>query len=175
MKPQATMTAPVMEAVNPKIVKSESLLERTKKIYQEIERRAYEFFEKRGFVHGNDVSDWLFAEKELLRPIPIELKEEEKELILRAELPGFKADDLEISIETNRVIINGKTERESKKELKKLHYSEFHTKEIFRSIDLPLDVKPAEATAVLKDGVLTLTLPKAAANKPVHVEVKTLL
>lgn len=161
--------------ITPKIVKAEGLLDRMKELYHSIANRAYEFFAGRGYTDGHDLEDWLWAEKELLHPLPLEVKENDTEFTISAEVPGFEAEDLKVSIEPNRLIINGKVETESKKGHKKTAYTEFQRKEIFRTIDLPVTIKAEQATATLKNGILTLILPKVVSSEPKEIEVKSII
>lgn len=58
-------------------------------IEKAIARRAHELFASRGFTDGQDLSDWLTAESEILEPFRLKLSETEEEVTLKAELPGF--------------------------------------------------------------------------------------
>jgi HSP20 family protein len=139
-----------------------------------VARRAYELFESRGRQHGNDLEDWLQAESELLRPIPIEVAEQDDTLTVRAEIPGFATEDLEIKMEPSRLLIKGKKEQPTERKTRKTTFSEFPANEVFvsRVVSLPVEINPEKSIATLQDGILHVTLPKAAA-KPVRVEVKT--
>lgn len=82
-------------AVMLKFVPAPVLREREKRIRDLIARRAYEIFERRGSSHGSDISDWLWAESELLFPCRHDLKETPDAFVLEAEMPGgFTADEL---------------------------------------------------------------------------------
>ena len=153
-----------------KATKIEGSLERMEHLYDTISRRAFELYEKDGRVDGHDLRHWLEAERELLHPVHMKLEETEGEFVVQAELPGFTASDVEVSVEPRRVIITGK--RESKEENKQggAVYVEQCSDEIFRTMDLPGEVNVMKVTATLKDGVLNIQLPKAAATKPTIVE-----
>jgi HSP20 family protein len=153
-----------------KAAKIEGSLERMGHLYNTISRRAFELFEKEGRVDGHDLRHWLEAERELLHPVHMKLEETEGEFVVQAELPGFAASDVEVSVEPRRVIITGK--RESKEENKQgdAVYVEQCSDEIFRTMDLPAEVNVMKVTATLKDGVLNIQLPKAAAAKPTVIE-----
>lgn len=161
----------------PFIVEAEKLFERMKEISQNISHRAYELFESNG-VYTDSFSDWFRAESELLRPLPVEIKETEKQLVVKAEVPGFKAEDIEISVEPHRLIISGKETSEEKKEVEKAEQTilnEFRSRQFFRSFELPAMVEPASAYATLKDGMLELLLNKEEqAKAATKVEVKPL-
>lgn len=136
-------------------------------LYDKIAKRAFSFFELRGFTHGHDLEDWLRAETELLMPVAVELSETETELAVRAEAPGFTEKDVEITLEPDRLVIKGKAEKKVEEKKKKTVYSEISSREIFRSITLPAEIDPDRATATLKDGVLEISMPKAVpAGKP---------
>jgi HSP20 family protein len=104
--------------------------------------------------------------------LPVEIAETEQELKIRAEVPGFTASDLKVSVEPQQVIITGKSEKSDQKKDEKTPYTELSTNEIMRVLDLPARVDPSKATAVLRDGVLELLIPKLAATEPVKIEVK---
>ncbi len=74
-------------------------------------------------------------------------------------------------MEPSRLLIRGKKQTTERK-VKKMIYSEFQASEVFRVVSLPVEVNPEKSIAALQDGVLQLTLPRAAAAKPVRVEVK---
>jgi HSP20 family protein len=153
------------------VVEAERLLKRMREVSEAIAKRAYDFFEERGGEIGRDIDDWLHAELELLKPVPVEITEEEGVLKVRAEVPGFAAGDIQVSVERRRVIISGNVEKTGEQKTEKTVYTERQSNEIFRALDLPAEVDPDKVTATLKDGVLELTLAKAAISEPVRVEV----
>ena len=91
------------------------------------------------------------------------LAESDGALTVAVEVPGFGADQLQVSLEPRRLMISGKKETSKEKEEEQrqtIVYREQCSDEILRVIDLPEDVDPAKATAILKHGVLELKLPK---------------
>lgn len=136
-----------------------------------IAKRAYEMFAGRGFADGHDLADWFAAEREFLKPVPLELKDAKDELIVRAEVPGFEAKDLTIEVEGMNLVIRGKREttKEEKEKEGKTVYTERKAEEIYRLVPLPVMVMPETAKAEINNGVLELTLPKAA--KPRNIKV----
>ncbi len=154
-------------------VAAEHFFEDFAKTTQEIAKKAFERFEKRGYKLGHELEDWFKAERELLRPVPIEIKDVDGKLDIRAEVPGFTAENLKVSVEPDRVTIKGDTEEKSEKKDAGTIYSEWRSNKLFRSIDLPNRVEPDKATATIKDGVLTLSIPKVAETKPNEVKIKS--
>jgi HSP20 family molecular chaperone IbpA len=158
-------TSPILE-------EGEKLFEQMKDFSQSIAKRAYEFFEQRGRELGHEMEDWFRAEFELMRHIPVEMKHSNEQIIVRAETPGFTADDIKVSIEPRQIIISGKTTRQEKEETEKKVFSEFRADQFYRRLTLPAEVNPAKATASLKDGVLELKLTKAVTVQPVNVQIQ---
>jgi HSP20 family protein len=158
-KGTATQLAPVTTSV--KLVEPGILLDRINRIHEGIERRAFELFQHNGGVPGRELDDWFKAEEELLHPVHMNLAESDGALTVAVEVPGFGADQLQVSLEPRRLMISGKKETSREEEKKQtIVYREQCSDEILRIIDLPEDVDPAKATAILKHGVLELKLPK---------------
>jgi HSP20 family protein len=142
-------------------------------IYDSIAQRAYEIFEGKGSIFGHDWDDWFQAEAEKLHPVHIDVVDAGDAIKVRAEVPGFAAEDLDITVEPDCLTIMGKREAKEEKENEgKVVYTERCADEILRVIDLPAEVDPAKVTANLKDGVLELSMPKAAPPKKIKVESK---
>lgn len=157
----------------PLFVEAEQLFEQMKELTQNIAKRAYDFFEARGREFGRELDDWFRAESEVLRRVPVEIKEEGDKLIVRAEVPGFKAEDIKVSVEPQRVVISGKTEAKEEKQEAQTVYSEWRANQFCRALTLPHEIDPATAVATIKEGVLELALTKTETQAPVEVAVKT--
>jgi HSP20 family protein len=155
----------------PVIVEAKNLIEQLESVSERIAQRAYEFFQTKGQQFGNDIDDWLHAEFELLRPAPVEISETEDQLKVRAEVPGFAAKDIKVSVEPRRVLLSGKTKQSAEKSAEKIIYTEWRSEEILRTVDLPKEVDPGKVTAKLQDGVLTLSMAKLKVPEPVDIPV----
>lgn len=140
--------------------------------FDSIARRAYEIFEANGRQFGRDMEDWFRAERELLHPVNVEVRDSDDLLTLRAEVPGFEAKDLEISVEPNRMTLAGKREWRKEEEKEKVLLSERRTNQLFRSLELPSEIIPEKVTATLKDGILELKMPKSATTRKIRIEPK---
>jgi HSP20 family protein len=152
---------------------SSGILSEFDRIYGSIAQRAFGLFEGNGRWPGHDLDDWFRAERELVRPIPVELKETDAGFTARMEVPGFSHNDLEIALEPRLLRISGKRETKQEQTKGKTLWSEFRADQVLRTIALPADVDTSKASAQLKDGVLTIDLPKAAHAKAVKIEAKT--
>ncbi len=158
---------------SPIFVEAEKLFEQMREFSHSIARRAYEFFEARGRQFGNDLDDWFRAESDLMRSVPVEIKETEDQIKVRAEVPGFAANEINVSVEPKFLVISGKSEKSTEEKKEQTVLSEFRSNHFCRELPFPAEVDPAKATATLKDGVLELVLEKAVTTKAVDVEVKT--
>lgn len=101
----------------------------------------------------------------------IELKDTDTEVILRAELPGIDAKDLDVQVTREAVSISGEYRAATKTEEHRALRSEFRYGSFYRVVPLPIAVKNDEVKADLKDGILTLVLPKVQADRPKVVKV----
>jgi HSP20 family protein len=158
----ATQSAAVMQRMKgTKIVEhsSEEIFNQFSQMYDLVGRRAFEIFESNGGSPGHDLEDWLRAESELLRPVPLNVTESNGEYIVRAEVPGFGSKDIKISVEPRCFAISGKRETKEK-ENGRLIRSEWCADRIFRSLDLPSDVDTSTVSATVQDGILTVHLSK---------------
>jgi HSP20 family protein len=90
---------------------------------------------------------------------------------VRAELPGVKADDLEISVTNNSVSISGER-RISENQNVKYYRQEREAGRFSRMISLPTPIDTSKAEAHSSDGILTITIPKAEAAKPRQISIK---
>lgn len=91
---------------------------------------------------------------------------------LRAEIPGLKSDELEIQVTSNTITLSGERKIPTENENAKYHRREREAGTFSRGISLPGDVNPDKVEASLKDGMLTVVIPKAEAAKPKQITVK---
>jgi len=156
----------------PKLVSPGELLQRVEELYDQIAKRAFEIFEGNGRAFGHDLEDWFKAESELLHPAHVNVSETEKEVGVCAEVPGFAANELEVSVDGTRLTIAGKRETTQERKEGKTTYQEQCSNQLLRVIDLPATVDTAKAEATLQNGVLELKLAKAAPAKKIAIGTK---
>jgi HSP20 family protein len=105
--------------------------------------------------------------------IKVDVEENDKAYVVKAEIPGVKKEDIDIQIDGNVVSISAESKREKKVEEKgKVIRSERYYGAMLRSFSLANDVDQAEATAKYTDGILELTLPKKATSAAKKLTVK---
>jgi HSP20 family protein len=98
--------------------------------------------------------------------------ERENELLVEAEVPGLRSDDLDISVVGNQLVLRGRRAEFDDKSAT-YHRRERGVGEFTRTVELPIAVKPDGVQARLSDGVLLITLPKAEAAKPRKIQVQS--
>jgi HSP20 family protein len=101
----------------------------------------------------------------------VDIAETESEIVVTAELPGVKQEDVDVTVTNDVLTIKG--EKKDEKEIKKENYHRIERSygSFHRSIGLPTGVKGKEAKAICKDGVLKVTIPKAEEAKPKQIKI----
>jgi HSP20 family protein len=151
-------------AGTPKIVFGEGLAELASNIRDAVAHRAYELFEARGSQHGHDIDDWFRAEAELVHPMSVDIWQSEQEVVVTAQVPGFRPEEVSIGVEPGRVLIWG---RPDPKPVDSNAYPTRASIALYHTLDLPAKVDPSRATARLSHGLLKLELPKVVARSGV--------
>ncbi len=107
-------------------------------------------------------------------PPAIDILEERETVVVRAEMPGVDKDNVEVSLRDNTLLISGSIKRGKEEKKENFYYSERRYSSYSRSVELPCKVNEAKITAALRNGILTVTLPKAeeVKAKKITVEVK---
>ena len=102
----------------------------------------------------------------------IDLYQTTDEVVVKAALPGLKADDVQITITADVLTLRGEFKQDDERKDATYHIREHRSGAFERSLMLPTDVQTDKAKAEFVDGVLTITLPKAEAVKPKTITVK---
>lgn len=102
----------------------------------------------------------------------VDIFENKNEIVLEVELPGMKAEDVDISIENNVLTIRGERKFEKKDEGDNFHRVERAYGSFTRSFTLPPTVSSENANAEFENGLLRLTLAKREEAKPRRIEIK---
>lgn len=102
----------------------------------------------------------------------IDIKETEDAIVVKAELPGIEEEKVDIEIMDNVMTISGEKAEEKVEEGEGYHYKESHTGTFTRSFNLPADVKADSAQAEMKNGVLSITIPKVEPKKAKKISIR---
>jgi HSP20 family protein len=102
----------------------------------------------------------------------VDITEDDKEYLIKAELPEVKKEDVKVTVEDATLTITGERKLEKEEKDKKYHRIERSYGSFVRSFALPEGTDGSKVSAEFKDGVLKVHLPKTAPTKPKAVEVK---
>jgi HSP20 family protein len=102
----------------------------------------------------------------------VDMYQTDDEVVVKAALPGFKADEVQINITGDVLTLRGEVKHEEEQKERAWHIREQRWSSFERSIALPTDVTADKAVADFENGVLTITLPKAEEVKPKTITVK---
>ena len=100
-----------------------------------------------------------------------DIRELPEAYLFEADLPGIRQEDLDLNLAGNRLTVTGKREASGQREGENVFTLERSFGCFCRSFNLPEGVDPQAIKAVLKDGVLTLTLPKSPEVQPKRIQV----
>jgi HSP20 family molecular chaperone IbpA len=152
-------------AVSPtvyRLLPNDPFLREVKRIHSDIAKRAYELSAASGFLRGHEVEDWCQAEAQLLAPVSVEIVEHRNEVMVKAHLPGFDHDDVEVYSDSRRMFLRATHDEELEGDAE---YFGEKSRVVFRSIELPCEIDPDRARATLVRGTIEILLPKVQAVK----------
>lgn len=102
----------------------------------------------------------------------VDITEDDKEYLIKADLPDIKKEDVKISVQDNTLAVSGERKYEKEEKDKKYHRVERSYGSFMRSFTLPEDADGSKITAEYKNGVLNVHLPKSEKVKPKTIDVK---
>ena len=102
---------------------------------------------------------------------PLDVHEDKEKFSVRVELPGMKREDIEVTLQDGALVISGERTEETVQEGTEVHRQERSYGKFTRALTLPAAVADNQVAAQYKDGVLTVTLPKAEEAKPKSITV----
>jgi HSP20 family molecular chaperone IbpA len=153
------------------LIENDPFFARIREHHQSIVRHAYELFKESGFKNVHDLAVWQRAVFEMLKEVPLKVTETDDGISIRAEVPGFTEESVEVKVDRHRVLIGGRQEKASISEDEKNETvcAERSTKEFYSESLLPAEIDPEKVTAELKNGVLEIRLPKCVQSTKVKV------
>jgi HSP20 family protein len=104
--------------------------------------------------------------------VPINMYQTDREVVVKAALPGIKPEEIDVSITGDTLTIKGETKSNEEIKRENCLYKEHRYGAFRRSVALPDGLKSDKAEAVFDQGVLTLTIPKLEKTKPKSVKIK---
>src|SRR2546421_12767373 len=130
----------------------------------DVENRLSRFFGRRTTNGREDITiaDW--------EPLA-DITEDDKEYLIKAELPDVKKEDVKVTVENGVLTISGERKFEKEEKKKKYHRVERAYGSFMRSFSLPDQADASKVKAEFKNGMLTVHLPKSEKAKPKQIEV----
>jgi HSP20 family protein len=101
----------------------------------------------------------------------VDLFEDKDNFTVKAELPGMKNEDIEVSVHEGVLTISGERKKENERKESESYRAERVFGRFHRTVSLPATVNAEKVAAAYKDGVLTVTLPKAEEAKPKQIPI----
>ena len=120
------------------------------------------FFEQPDYAFSDLFTGWTPA---------VDVLDDKDRLTVKAELPGFKREDIDVSVHENNLIISGERRCEDEQKEGEFYRCERYYGKFNRSVPLPASVDTSKIQARYRDGVLTVTLPKSENAKRKQIEV----
>jgi HSP20 family molecular chaperone IbpA len=137
-----------------------SFFETFEGLQAKIRRRANEIFRSRPPQGGDQVSDWLQAESEVLTQIAMNFEEEDDQYVLRGEIPGFSSNEVELLVDNDILSVTGTHTEQAKKKTKSGEERRSSEVSFFRRMPLPADADADHMNAKVEGGMLEVTFPK---------------
>lgn len=117
------------------------------------------------------VSSWN-AGNDVEGQLTIDVYQTEGEIVIKSTIAGVKPEDLDVAINNDMVTIRGERKNEEMVGSENYYYQECYWGSFSRSVVLPVDIIAEKAEASLKNGILTIRLPKADINKVKKIQVR---
>ena len=164
-KPSKELAIPKKTQVKP-IKKPTAIVRRRSQSQGDIEQAFDQAFD----IFRRDFEDLLFPTENLIvfpelpeiRTPAVDLEDHEKNFVLKAEMPGFKKDEIELNVQEDSIEISGMAGWKYDEKNENYLCKERACKSFYRFVDLPEEIKVDDVNANLSDGILEVTLPKKA-------------
>jgi HSP20 family protein len=130
---------------------------------EEMDRLVNQFFRRGDGEEGN----WV---RGMWAP-SVDIYENDDAFVLKAELPGFTKEDIQIELHNNRLILRGERKQETEAKEEQYHRRERAYGRFERSFLLPTMIDADKVTANFKNGIVELRLPKSEAAKPKRIAI----
>lgn len=102
----------------------------------------------------------------------VDMYEDDKEIIVKAEIPGVEPKDVDITVTADSISLKGELKEETERREDGYIRAERRFGQFYRTLPLPAEVRPEEAQATFKNGVLEVRMPKAQMGRRQGVKVK---
>jgi HSP20 family molecular chaperone IbpA len=126
---------------------------------EEIRRRAYELFERRGGEAGHELDDWLAAEADICGALESEFTENDTAYDIRLKLPDFQPEEIEVTAAPEEILVRARSRKEQREETQEGIRTEMSAREVYRRFELQRPTRTDQVTARLENGTLHIYAP----------------
>ena len=138
---------------------------------EDMQRRISSLFDSRPFRRSNLTNDEESITVAEWAPL-VDIAEDDKEYLIKVELPEVQKDDVKVTVESGTLTISGERKAEKEEKGRKFHRVERSYGRFERSFSIPDDAESDNVKAEFKDGVLRVHLAKSEKARPKQIEVK---
>jgi HSP20 family protein len=135
-------------------------------------QRTVELFTDRRRSSGAKLDHGFPARQGVVSRPQTAIAETDTHVEVRVALPGFQSDEVTVFVEPRTITISGRRKKQTPTANEYVKYSDISTGEVFRRLQLPMEVNPDRARAALRDGILSLILPKAGTSDKKEVNAE---
>lgn len=128
--------------------------------------------QKSSFSRSPEHSQWDQESEENDGQLTIDMYQTETDIVIKSTIAGVKPEDIDVSINNDMITIRGARHMEEEVSEDRYYYQECYWGSFSRSVVLPVDVLADKVEASLKNGILTVRLPKADINKVKRIQVR---
>lgn len=165
--------APKKQAGKKKTIKKESLdMPKTKK-KQSTKKAEPKEIEETLIEENSEEKDWLDEAEGEEGQLTIDVYQTDSDIVIKSTIAGVNPEDIDISITNDMVTIKGKRIKDQQITTENYYYQELYWGSFSRSVILPVEVDADRAKAGIKNGILTIKLPKSEKVKTKKITVKT--
>lgn len=116
-------------------------------------------------------SSWMLAREEMMNFPKIDIHQTKEEVVLSADIPGFRPEDIDVQVEDKTISISGKTEETKEESEKHFLLKERSIVSFDRSFQLPVSVNPQQVKATFKNGTLVVNMPKVLEKNAEKIKI----
>jgi HSP20 family protein len=124
---------------------------------------------KKNLVAEKSAPEEIIAESE--GQLTIDVYQTPNEIVIRSTIAGVRPEDIDISMVDDMITIKGTRKKDQDIPEKDYYYQECYWGQFSRSVILPIDVEPGKVKATMKNGILTIKLPKAEKSKAKKIQI----
>lgn len=117
----------------------------------------------------DDEQDWVTEDDKL----PIDVYQDHYNIYIMSPMPGVETEDIDVNINNDMVTIRGRRREQTETHQDDFFFRECYWGNVSRSVILPVEIDPEHVEATLKNGILTVTLPKVGTGRDITINVRS--